>query len=104
LARDRFVWSHTAERMAHGRVEALMRARRLRSSMIDRILFDDEAETLSIWFKASGKYDFLGVPRAIYDALGHAKSAGTFFNEAIKGRFACRPASGRRSYPLGEEC
>ena len=77
-----------------------MRARRLRSSSIDRILFDDEAQTLSIWFKASGKYVYSGVPRAIYDALGRAKSAGTYFNEAIRGRFDCRRESGRRRYPL----
>ena len=77
-----------------------MRARRLNSSTIERIVFDDEAETLSIWFKASGKYVYAGVPRAIYDALAHAKSAGAFFNEAIRGRFACRRDPGRRSYPL----
>jgi hypothetical protein len=71
-----------------------MRARRLDPSLIERILFDDEAETLSIWFKRSGKYVYHGVPRAIYDALGHAGSAGTFFNQAIKGRFECR-----RRYP-----
>ena len=69
--------------------------------MIDRILFDDEAETLSIWFKGSGKYVYRGVPRAIYDALGHAKSAGAFFNDAIKGRFECRADPPRRRYPLG---
>ena len=77
-----------------------MRGRRLKSSIIDRIVFDDDAQTLSIWFKASGKYVYRDVPRAIYDALANAASAGTFFNEAIKGRFACRRESGRRSYPL----
>jgi hypothetical protein len=78
-----------------------MRARRLKSSTIDRILFDDEAETLSIWFKTSGKYVYHGVPRALYDALGCAKSAGAFFNEAIKGRFECHADPTRRRYPIG---
>ena len=77
-----------------------MRARRLRSSTIDRIVFDDDAETLCIWFKRSGRYLYRGVPRAIYDALGRAASAGTFFNAAIKGRYECRPDPPRRRYPL----
>lgn len=80
-----------------------MRARRLRSSLIDRIVFDDEAETLTIGFRsASGRprrYRYKGVPRVIYDALAHATSAGTYFNEFIKGRFACEPLD-RRRYPL----
>lgn len=72
-----------------------MRARRLDSSLIDRIVFDDETGTLSISFRQSGKYIYHGVPRAIYDALARAQSAGRFFNEAIKGRFACEPARKR---------
>jgi hypothetical protein len=75
-----------------------MRACRLRSSLIDRIVFDDEAETLRIRFRHSGEYLYRGVPRAIYDALCKAASAGSFFNEQVKGRFDCRPL--RRRYPL----
>ena len=77
-----------------------MRARRLHSSMIDRIVFDDEAETLAITFRQSGSYLYHGVPRAIYDALARAQSAGRFFNDCIKGRFACTRGDGRRRYPL----
>ncbi|RDE07496.1 KTSC domain-containing protein [Sphingomonas aracearum] len=68
--------------------------------MIERIVFDEEAETLRIRFRRSGEYLYSGVPRAIYEALSRAKSAGTFFNEAIKGRFACQPL--RRRYPVEE--
>lgn len=75
-----------------------MRARRLDSSLIDRILFDDEAGTLSIWFRQSGKYIYHGVPRALYDALAHAQSAGTFFNGRIKGRFRCQRDPDRRRH------
>ena len=60
------------------------------STLIDRVLFDEETDTLSIWFKASGKYIYTGVPRAIYDALKKATSAGAYFNAAIKGRFEGR--------------
>lgn len=76
-----------------------MRAKRLNSSMIDRIVFDDEAETLVISFKQSGRYVYSGVPRAIYDALGKAASAGAYFNQCIKGRFPCRPER-RRHRPV----
>jgi hypothetical protein len=75
-----------------------MRARRLNSSMIDRILFDEEAKTLSIWFKASGRYVYHAVPRAIYDGLARAASAGAFFNQCIKGRFRCEPDPARRRH------
>ena len=72
-----------------------MRAFRPDSAMIERVLFDDEAETLCISFRQSGQYIYEGVPRAIYDALAKAKSAGAFFNEAIKSRFPCRPVRRR---------
>ena len=67
--------------------------------MIQRIVFDDEAETLLISFRSGLRYIYEGVPRAIYDALGKAASAGRFFNEEIKGRYACRPdPNGRRRH------
>lgn len=72
-----------------------MRAKRLHSSLIDRIAFDDEAETLAISFRNSRRYLYHGVPRAIYDALGKAQSAGAFFNEYVKGRFRCEPLNRR---------
>jgi hypothetical protein len=75
-----------------------MRAKRLTSSTINRIVFDDEAQTLAITFRNSGRYLYHGVPRAIYDALGKAQSAGRFFNDCIKGHFRCEPL--RRRYPV----
>jgi hypothetical protein len=68
-----------------------MRACRFKnSSMIDRVAFDDDAEVLSVSFRQTGKYLYYDVPGAIFEALCKAKSAGTFFNEQIKGRFRCR--------------
>jgi hypothetical protein len=77
-----------------------MRAKRLRSSLIDRIVFDDDAETLIVSFRERGRYVYRGVPRALYDAFGKAASAGQFFNEAIRGQFEGEPLSPRRRYPL----
>lgn len=79
-----------------------MRAKRLRSSLIDRIVFDDEHETLTVSFRERGKYVYRGVPRAIYDAFAKAGSAGRFFNEAIRGKFEGYPDPARRRYPLPE--
>jgi hypothetical protein len=78
-----------------------MRAARLQSSMIDRALFDEEAGELTICFKGSGKYVYSGVPRAIFDALKSAASAGAYFNQCIKGRFRCRADPERRRFRPG---
>ena len=81
-----------------------MRAKRLRSSLIDRIVFDDEAETLSVCFRNSRRYVYQGVPRAVYDAFGKAASAGRFFNECVKGRFPGRPDPGVKRYRPAPDC
>lgn len=75
-----------------------MRAKRLHSSMIDRIVFDEEAATLAVSFRNSRRYLYHDVPRAIYDGLAKAQSAGGYFNDCVKGRFRCEPL-GRRHRP-----
>jgi hypothetical protein len=75
-----------------------MRAARLKSSMIERICYDDEAGSLSIWFKATGRYVYEGVPAAAYEALKAARSAGAYFNQCIKGRYRCRFDPDRKRY------
>ena len=79
-----------------------MRARSLKSSMIRRVVFDDEAGTLLVCFRSGLRYIYEGVPRAIYDAIGKAASAGQFFNEQIKGRYACHPDPTQRRYRPAE--
>jgi hypothetical protein len=76
-----------------------MRAVRLRSSMIDRALFNEASQELTICFKAGRAYVYSGVPRAVFDALKSAASAGAFFNKCIKGRFHCRPEAPNRFRP-----
>ena len=76
-----------------------MRAVRLRSSTIDRALFDEEARELTLCFKGNRAYVYSGVPRAVFDALKTAASAGSYFNRCIKGSFACRPDPPRRFRP-----
>ena len=68
------------------------------SSMIDRVSFDEEASTLCVSFRQTGKYVYYEVPRGLFDALCKATSVGTFFNEQIKGRFRCRRDPERRRF------
>lgn len=75
-----------------------MRAATLSSSVIRRIAYDEEARTLSIWFRATGRYVYFDVPRAIYEALKVAPSAGRYFNECVKRRYRCSFDPARRRF------
>jgi hypothetical protein len=80
-----------------------MRAARLSSRLIARIAYDEEERSLSIWFRETGRYIYSDVPTAIYEALRKAPSAGRFYNECIKRRFACRPDPERRRFRPPED-
>jgi hypothetical protein len=79
----------------------MLRAARLQSSTIERILFDEPARELTIRFRDGGSYVYSGVPRAVYEALRTASSAGAYFNRCIKGRFDCRYDPARKRYGRG---
>lgn len=66
--------------------------------MIERICYDDEEASLSIWFRGSGRYVYFDVDPGIYEALRDSDSAGRCFNELIKGRYRCRPDPERRRF------
>jgi hypothetical protein len=55
------------------------------SSAIDRIEWENG--TLSIWFRASGRYDYFGVPNSVYLNFLNAPSKGGFYNDHIKDRY-----------------
>ena len=77
-----------------------MRARRLHaSSAIERVGYDDDERTLSIWFRGGRRYIYSGVERETYDSLCRAPSAGAFVNASIRGRYPCRADPARRRYP-----
>ena len=75
-----------------------MLATRLNSSTIERIVYDEEAASLFICFRETGRYLYSGVPKAIYEGLKKAPSPGRYFNECIKRRFPCRPDPVRRRF------
>jgi hypothetical protein len=81
--------------------EGGVRAAKLQSSMIERIDYEDEALTLGITFRDSGRYLYFEVPRTIYDGLRAAGSAGGYFNSVVKGRFRCIPDPARRRFRPG---
>ena len=76
----------------------MLRAARPSSSVIERILYDEDARALSIWFRETGRYIYSDVPRAVYEALRRAPSAGRYYNACIKRRYPCRPDPERRKF------
>lgn len=75
-----------------------MRAARLASSMIERICYDEDDRSLSIWFRGSGRYIYYDVPDSLYEGLKAAPSPGRYFNDCIKGRYRCEFDPERRRF------
>lgn len=77
-----------------------MRMRRVQSSSIRAIGYDQDAEELWVeYHSAPGAYVYQGVPRAVSVGLREADSKGGYVNRVVKGRFRYeyrpRPASKR---------
>lgn len=75
-----------------------MRARRLNSSMIDRIGYDEDRHILFITFRDTGKYLYHDVPISTFEAFCEAPSAGAFFNAHVKDRFRCSRDPDRKRF------
>ena len=75
-----------------------MRAAALSSSLISRIAYDEAARTLRITFRSGSAYVYHDVPRAEFDALKFAPSAGRYYNACIKGRYRCEFDPERRRF------
>lgn len=55
------------------------------STVIADMAYEPETQTLSVWFRPSGRrYDYLEVPAAVYDALRRSPSKGRYFNAHIR--------------------
>jgi len=83
-------------------VAALLKERdrmpELSSSAVERTEYSDERRTLDIWYSGGDRYSYLDVPRAHYEALLAAPSAGAFVNEQIKPHFAFELDERRRRF------
>lgn len=89
-------WSGTRE--SQTRCMAMRACRFKQSSMIERVAYDDEAQSLCVSFRETGKYVYYDVPAAIFEALCKAASVGAYFNTQIKGRFQCRRDPERKRF------
>lgn len=55
------------------------------STVIADMAYDPDTQTLSVWFRPSGRrYDYLEVPAVAYDALRHSPSKGRYFNAHVR--------------------
>lgn len=53
-----------------------------------------QAGTLSLWFADGDRYDYDGVPEAVFRGLLAAGSAGAFFAEHVRDRYPTRRVRG----------
>jgi hypothetical protein len=58
------------------------------SSVIDHFIYDEAKRRLRVFFISGIAYDYMNVPKDLYDKLRNAISKGKFLNKHIKGRYA----------------
>jgi len=60
----------------------------LPSTVIADMAYDPATQTLSIWFRPSGRrYDYFEVPTVTYDALRRSPAKGRYFNAHIRDEY-----------------
>ncbi len=57
------------------------------SSTLATIAYDRTRELLQLEFNSRALYHYFGVPVAVHEALLRAPSKGSYFNQAIRGKF-----------------
>ena len=75
-----------------------MRAANLSSTLISRILYDDERRTLRICFRHGPAYVYHDVPDTEFDFLRTAESPGRYYNLRIKRHYRCSYDPERKRY------
>jgi hypothetical protein len=58
------------------------------STSISAIAYDKDTSVLDIEFRNGSKYRYFLVPAHVYSDLRTAPSKGTYFNTAVRGRYA----------------
>lgn len=59
----------------------------LHSTLLEAVVYQDEASVLELRFHGGAVYRYLGVPAIIYQELLGAESKGQYFNSRIRNRF-----------------
>jgi hypothetical protein len=67
-----------------------MNATAVESSTLATIAYDRTRNLLQLEFSSRALYQYFGVPATVYEGLLHAPSKGSYFNQAIRGRFPYR--------------
>jgi hypothetical protein len=62
----------------------MLRKTRVKSSVIAAVAYNPRTKVLEVEFHAGRTYDYLAVPRRIYESLLTADSIGKYFNETIR--------------------
>ncbi|GGH23329.1 KTSC domain-containing protein [Dyadobacter endophyticus] len=57
------------------------------SSVVSKMIYNEETETLRIVYVSGMVYDYKNVPWEVYQAMKTSGSKGTFLNKHIKGNF-----------------
>ena len=57
------------------------------SSVIHQFTYDELNRRLRVFFTTGKVYDYINVPKEVYDQLLNSFSKGKFLNEQIKGKY-----------------
>jgi hypothetical protein len=57
------------------------------STVIHHFIYNETNHRLRVFFISGIAYDYMNVPKELYDSLRHAISKGKFLNKYIKGKY-----------------
>lgn len=63
------------------------------STTLATVAYDEAQKLLRLEFRSAAIYQYLGVPALVHQALLSSPSKGSYFNQAIRGRFAYQRVS-----------
>lgn len=58
------------------------------SSNVEAVGYDEDTQTLRVWFINGSVYDYSGVGIMEYEGLKNAPSVGSYLHKNIKGQYA----------------
>jgi hypothetical protein len=65
-----------------------MRISTVESAAVAKVGYDEACELLRVEFCGRAIYHYFGVPAVVHQGLLDAPSKGSYFNQAIRGRFS----------------
>ena len=74
------------------------------SAALATVGYDEARELLQVEFCGRAIYQFFGVPVAVHEGLLGSPSKGSYFNQAIRGRFAYQRVSQKPAATVPAGC